>query len=256
MSPYAYVNNNPVNLIDPTGMKPEDWVEDKNGNITWRSDVNEKNYKSILKNGEIYRGKYYQRTKEWDNNKHEGLVLETYHTYGKMSYSPQIELYINISGEADKTGNKDKIGRDAYFAKGRMDVIVIFANGKSRTLHSSEVNSGPWDFGPTPNGEYLASGIVNTRESGMVREGVGFKVLLNDNKVLNRTGLRIHPDQNPSLGTAGCIGMCENASSLNNFRNIINGYFNTINKPFKVNINFRNNPNYNRPKGGKATSGQ
>ena len=256
MTPYAYTYNNPINLIDPTGMKSEDWVEDKNGNITWRKDVNEKNYQSVLKEGEIYRGKYYERTKNWDNRKHKGLVLEIYHTYKKMSYSRLKELSINISGIANKTGRKDKIGRDAYFAEGRMEIIATFGNNKSKVIHSSEINSGPWDYGPTPNGEYQASGIVNTRESGMVRDNVGFKILLNDHTELNRTGLRIHPDQNPSLGTAGCIGICENANKLIEFRNIIKDYFDTINKPFNVSIHFRNNPNYSRPKGGKATSGQ
>src|SRR5690606_4525737 len=31
-SPYHYVHNNPINMIDPTGMSAE-WVPDKNGNL-------------------------------------------------------------------------------------------------------------------------------------------------------------------------------------------------------------------------------
>lgn len=173
-----------------------------------------------------------------------------------MSYAKQVGLEINITGDASATGRKDKIGRDAYFAEGTMQVKALFENGKSAILQTTDVNSGPWDYGPTPNGEYSASGIVNTSEGGMVRDGVGFKVLLNNNTQLNRTGLRIHPDQNPSLGTAGCIGICENSKELKDFRNIVRDYFNKSTSPFKVNINFRNNPNYNRPRGGKATSGQ
>jgi RHS repeat-associated protein len=40
ISPYAYVANNPVNLIDPTGM---DWVEDENGNVFWKAEYTKDN---------------------------------------------------------------------------------------------------------------------------------------------------------------------------------------------------------------------
>lgn len=36
MTPYQYVNNNPVNMVDPTGMEGEDWYTNlDNGNIEW-----------------------------------------------------------------------------------------------------------------------------------------------------------------------------------------------------------------------------
>jgi RHS repeat-associated protein len=38
---YCYTYNNPINLTDPTGM---DWVEGKDGDITWRKEVNAENY--------------------------------------------------------------------------------------------------------------------------------------------------------------------------------------------------------------------
>lgn len=41
----------------------------------------------------------------------------------------------------------------------------------------------------------------------MVRENVGFKVKISDNSGYCRDRLRIHPDGQEALGTAGCIGL-------------------------------------------------
>jgi len=59
-----------------------DWVESENGDITWRNDINKDNYSDLLKEGEIYRGITYARTKEWNNNRYKGTVVEVYRSDG------------------------------------------------------------------------------------------------------------------------------------------------------------------------------
>src|SRR5690554_3560986 len=47
MTPYQYTYQNPINLVDPTGMAadtPDDWIRDnKTGKITWNASVTSKN---------------------------------------------------------------------------------------------------------------------------------------------------------------------------------------------------------------------
>jgi hypothetical protein len=64
--------------------------------------------------------------------------------------------------------------------------------------------SGGWGKGPLPDGRYRCSNLRTRKEHAMVRDGVGFSVVLSD--MPGRKLLRIHPDGGVP-GTLGCIGI-------------------------------------------------
>jgi hypothetical protein len=164
---------------------------------------------------------------------------------------------MSFTGTATATGGNDEAGRAKYTSNGDVSVKVGFDNGVEKEIQSVSANSGPWGFGPTPNGDYTGSSVINTNESGMVRDGVGFKVYMSDNTALNRDGLRIHPDQTPSVGTAGCIGLVESADNLKKFRgNVQNHFQNNPGTSININVNVTNNPNRDRPVGQRQNSGE
>lgn len=51
ISPYVYCGNNPMNIIDPSGM---DWYRDADGHLQWNSDLTEDNAGDLLHEGESY----------------------------------------------------------------------------------------------------------------------------------------------------------------------------------------------------------
>jgi peptidoglycan hydrolase-like protein with peptidoglycan-binding domain len=114
----------------------------------------------------------------------------------------------NRSATFDRVANRG--------ARNQMVTGRITVNG-----NTYDFRSGGHQRGNLPRGDYTISNLRNTRQAGMVRDGVGFKADMSDKYDPRvggtRSALRIHPDGG-SAGTAGCIGIVGDRATLERFR--------------------------------------
>jgi hypothetical protein len=248
-SPYLVNSGNPIRYIDPKG---DDWVEGKDGGIKWNKNVTGANDKD-LKKGEIYRGKSFERIKNWNNvtlgngTTVNNMVLEKYGTNKKMTYDEFQSASIFIDG-AIRTSN-DKIGDVT------INVRAYFSSGTSRIMDGSfAAVAGGFGNGAPENGSYTASDYQDRSpkgwyNKGMNRDGIGFSLNLNPQFSTGRTDLRIHPDGN-NEGTLGCIGVLGNAATLTRIATNLNMVLRQQ-KSINTTINITGNPNNNGRSGKK-----
>ena len=172
-------------------------------------------------------------------------------TLGGNRFAAETGIEMKFSGNSAQSNtiiNQASINNGnakPIYSNGTLTTNALFDDGSKIQLQTLSARSGPWGNSSLPNGTYSASSIVNTAESGMLRNGVGFKVILSNNTAYSRTSLRIHPDQEPQPGSSGCIGLVAGANDLNQFRKIVRNYFSSHNNTsFNVIVNINGNPNY------------
>lgn len=264
ISPYTVLLNNPNWFIDPLGDTTEYYNMDGEHMFT------------INNNGERSRIKISQGVADHFNETMASAIifsdgnleeirqayvdglngyaddLETTFNYGDIEVnliSREISYRLAYTGTLENSSNLisqnsiDNGNAKSFYSEGDLTLFSVFDDNSELTLGSWNARSGPWGNSLMPNGDYEATGIVNTEQSGMVLNGVGWKVYITDHVELNRTLLRIHPDQGQN-GSQGCIGLDCPASDLRAFRNHIRRNFANDYGDIPLNFNVPCNPNY------------
>jgi len=93
-APYNYCANNPIAIMDPTGM---DWYTDKNGMYQYDPNITKD---SKLKEGETYVGVTHQIKDK------RGNITEDYRKDGNIMYAKESSAYSRIIERSEQTGNE------------------------------------------------------------------------------------------------------------------------------------------------------